>query len=147
MIYEREDFYLRNNNDPFWRQVSRDEWIRAERAAGFHPKCASSDPAYMTTQATGGFSGKGVEGMVERTGLFRPKRTGAGIPFLVQGVLVHHAGETMIRVEAPAELRVTHVFVPYDGMVMVWEDFGDVGAPRRLSEAEISQMADAANPR
>lgn len=49
-----------------WVEVSRDEWIRAERAAGFRPKMASDDPRYMQTQATGGFSSSaGTEGRIK----------------------------------------------------------------------------------
>lgn len=42
-----------------WQKVSKEDWIKAERAAGFRPKLWSGDPAYMTTYATGGFGGSG----------------------------------------------------------------------------------------
>jgi len=42
-----------------WIEVSKFEWIRAERAAGFRPKISSTDPHYMQTCATGGFSSSG----------------------------------------------------------------------------------------
>lgn len=48
-----------------WSEVSKEEWIRAERMAGFRPKLWSGDPAYMTTYATGGFSGGGVSGKID----------------------------------------------------------------------------------
>jgi hypothetical protein len=48
-----------------WHEVTREEWIRAERAAGFQPKIASTDPRYWTTEATGGFSSGNVSGRVE----------------------------------------------------------------------------------
>lgn len=41
------------------REVTLEEFCKAERAAGFRPKLSSSDPRYMTTPATGGFSGNG----------------------------------------------------------------------------------------
>lgn len=48
------------------RQVSLEEFFRAERAAGFRPKLPSTDAAYMTTPATGGFSvGDGISGRTE----------------------------------------------------------------------------------
>lgn len=48
-----------------WVVVSKADWIRAERAAGFRPKMASDDPRYMETCATGGFSSSaGTEGRI-----------------------------------------------------------------------------------
>ena len=48
------------------REVSIEEFCKAERAAGFRPKLSSCDPKYMTTPATGGFSAGGsVSGSVE----------------------------------------------------------------------------------
>lgn len=49
-----------------WTEVSREEWIKAERAAGFRPRMSSDDPRYMDVYATGGFSGNGVSGRLER---------------------------------------------------------------------------------
>ena len=47
------------------REVSLEEFCKAERAAGFYPKRTSiSDINYLTTPATGGFSGTGVSGIV-----------------------------------------------------------------------------------
>ncbi len=48
------------------REVSLEEFCKAERAAGFRPKLWSGDAAYMTTPATGGFGGDdGIRGRVE----------------------------------------------------------------------------------
>jgi len=47
------------------KEVTRKEWIQAERAAGFRPKMASTDPGYMDTCATGGFTGNGISGSIE----------------------------------------------------------------------------------
>lgn len=47
------------------REVSVEEFCKAERAAGFRPKLWSGDPAYMTTPATAGFGGDGIRGRVE----------------------------------------------------------------------------------
>ncbi len=47
------------------KEVTKEEWIKAERSAGFYPKCASSDPGFWTTCATGGFTGGGISGRVE----------------------------------------------------------------------------------
>ena len=44
------------------KQVTRDEWIQAERSAGFYPKHGGDGPA------TGGFSGNGMSGFM------RPKK-------------------------------------------------------------------------
>ena len=45
-------------------EVSKEEWIKAERRAGFRPKMASTEPRYMQVCATGGFSGSGVSGRI-----------------------------------------------------------------------------------
>ena len=48
------------------REVTLEEFCKAERSAGFRPKLWSGDPAYMTTPATGGFSnGNGISGRTE----------------------------------------------------------------------------------
>ncbi|MCK1479353.1 hypothetical protein IVB27_32585 [Bradyrhizobium sp. 197] len=53
-----EKYWLKANAIPgaTWSEVSKEDWINAERAAGFRPKLWSGDPGYMTTCATGGFS-------------------------------------------------------------------------------------------
>lgn len=50
------------------KQVTKAEWIKAERAAGFRPKCSSDHPSYWTQCATGGFSGNGISGHIVYTG-------------------------------------------------------------------------------
>jgi hypothetical protein len=47
------------------REVSVEDFCKAERQAGFYPKLWSGDTAFMTTPATGGFSSSGVSGRVE----------------------------------------------------------------------------------
>jgi hypothetical protein len=47
------------------REVSLEEFCRAERVAGFRPKLPSTDPRYMTTPATGSFYTAGISGRVE----------------------------------------------------------------------------------
>lgn len=47
------------------REVTREEWIKAERSAGFRPKGVNLRTDNFTTCATGGFSGYGgVEGFI-----------------------------------------------------------------------------------
>lgn len=53
-------------NEVAEREVSLQEYCRAERAAGFRPKLPSHDPRYVTTPATGGFSSGGVSGRITR---------------------------------------------------------------------------------
>jgi hypothetical protein len=48
-----------------WLVVSPEDFCRAERVAVFRPKLATDDPRYMTTPATGGFTGGGIQGRVE----------------------------------------------------------------------------------
>lgn len=66
-----EKYWLKANGIPgsAWTEVPKEEWIRAERAAGFRPKLWSGDPAYMTTPATGGFSSSyGISGSITNNG-------------------------------------------------------------------------------
>lgn len=52
--------------EKFEKEVSVEEYCRAERAAGFRPKMSSSDSHYITTTATGGFSSSyGISGSCE----------------------------------------------------------------------------------
>lgn len=63
---EEDKYYLKSSINNEWLQVSKEEWIRAERAAGFRPKMASDNPRYMQVCATGGFSSSyGISGKVE----------------------------------------------------------------------------------
>ena len=49
----------------FEKEVTLEEFCRAERAAGFRPRMSSDDPRYMTTPATGGFvSSYGISGHI-----------------------------------------------------------------------------------
>ncbi len=59
-----EAYYLKTGRQAGWQRVTKEQFIQAERAAGFRPKCASADPAYATTCATAGFSGGGVSGQI-----------------------------------------------------------------------------------
>lgn len=66
-----EKYWLRAPGIPgsTWTEVSKEDWIKAERAAGFCPKLWSGDPAYMTTCATGGFGGsQGISGNITYDG-------------------------------------------------------------------------------
>jgi len=48
-----------------WTEVTKEEWIKAERSAGFYPKCSSCDPGFWTHPATSGFSSRqGIEGRI-----------------------------------------------------------------------------------
>lgn len=47
------------------KEVSKEEFIRAERNAGFRPKLCFDHPDYMTTFATAGFQGNGIYGRME----------------------------------------------------------------------------------
>ena len=62
-----ERYLLKSEFQAEWQEVTKEDWIKAERAAGFRPKCASTDPKYMTTPATGGWFGAGVSGRIEHT--------------------------------------------------------------------------------
>ena len=60
-----EKYLLKADFQGDWIEVTKEEWIKAERAAGFRPKLWRGLPAYMTTCATGGFGGNGVSGRIE----------------------------------------------------------------------------------
>lgn len=59
-----EKFWLKATGIPGsqWVEVTKEEWIRAERRAGFRPSVPSWTDDYMTTCATGGFGGSGISG-------------------------------------------------------------------------------------
>lgn len=69
MTIEQTYWLTSNTLGSTWTKVTREEWIRAERQAGFRPKLSSADPAYMTTCATGGFSSSvGISGSITSDG-------------------------------------------------------------------------------
>lgn len=56
------------NNKTYWlkadwqdeyQEVTKEKWIKAERQAGFAPKCGS-----LVICATGGFTGNGISGKI-----------------------------------------------------------------------------------
>ena len=47
------------------REVTLEQFCSAERGAGFRPKMSSTDPRYMSTPATGGFSDGTTSGRIE----------------------------------------------------------------------------------
>ncbi len=69
-------YFLKTGDEATWRGVTRREWIRAERNAGFRPKMDLDDPRYDDTLATGGFStsaGGGIEGRVIDMRHYKPE--------------------------------------------------------------------------
>lgn len=64
-------YWLKANAIPgsTWQAVSKADWIKAERAAGFRPKLPSDHPSYMNVCATGGFfSSCGISGTITHDG-------------------------------------------------------------------------------
>ena len=53
-------YYLKADFQKEYQEVTKEEFIQAERCAGFRPK-------YGDGLATGGFSGGGVSGSIRRT--------------------------------------------------------------------------------
>jgi len=47
------------------KEVTLEEYCRAERQAGFRPKMSSDEPGYMTTPATASFSSGNISGRIE----------------------------------------------------------------------------------
>jgi hypothetical protein len=58
-------YFLKADHETKYTEVTKEQWIRAERAAGFRPKMSQDHPNYMTTEATGGFGGRGISGRIE----------------------------------------------------------------------------------
>jgi hypothetical protein len=65
MKTEKYILYSAINDRITQREVSKLEFIKAEREAGFRPKMASNDPRYMTVCATGGFAGAYKGGIIK----------------------------------------------------------------------------------
>lgn len=64
MKTERYFLYAILGGEKVEREVTLAEFCEAERMSGFRPKLSSSDSAYMTTPATGGFSCGNIGGSV-----------------------------------------------------------------------------------
>ncbi len=47
------------------KEVSKEDWIKAERRSGFRPPMASTEDRYMKVCATGGFTCGGVSGRIK----------------------------------------------------------------------------------
>lgn len=48
------------------KEVTKQEWIEAERRAGFRPKCSCGRDQKCEHEATGGFgSGEGINGSIQ----------------------------------------------------------------------------------
>lgn len=60
---DTERYFIQSINE-VEKEVSKAEWIRYERQAGFRPKCASSHPHYWTRCVTNGFTGNGLTGRI-----------------------------------------------------------------------------------
>ena len=61
----KKRYFLNRAGSKIEEEVTKLEWIRAERIAGFKPKgLTSNDLEYTTTCATGSFSGGGVSGYI-----------------------------------------------------------------------------------
>lgn len=61
-----DDKYLLRYGDGEEKEVTKEDWIRAERNAGFRPKLPHDHPNFMKVCATGGFGSRSnVEGRVK----------------------------------------------------------------------------------
>jgi len=65
MSMERYFLSCMLGNERVEREVTKEEFCKAEREAGLRPKLPSTDPRYMTTCATGGFGANGIRGRIE----------------------------------------------------------------------------------
>lgn len=57
-------YFIRYGEDDE-KEVSKAEFIQAERNAGFRPKLPYDHPEYYTTFATAGFSGNNISGRID----------------------------------------------------------------------------------
>jgi len=58
-------YFLKADHQTDWDEVSKEDWIKAERQAGFRPNLPSDHPQYMNTCATLSFCGGPVSGKIE----------------------------------------------------------------------------------
>ena len=65
MSDQRKTLYFIREGDGPWRAVSKQSWVNAERRADFH-----NTMGQPTEPATGGFSGRGIQGSLVRIGSF-----------------------------------------------------------------------------
>jgi hypothetical protein len=65
-----EKFWLKATSIPGskWIEVSKEDWIKAERRAGFRPKLWSGHVDCMKICATGGFGDGSIAGSITTTG-------------------------------------------------------------------------------
>jgi len=56
-----DKYFLKSDHQTEWEEVTKEQWVRAERNAGFYPKKCFDDKDC----ATGGFSGHGMQGKIE----------------------------------------------------------------------------------
>lgn len=68
----RERYFLKADHQTEWDEVTREQFINAEQAAGFRSKFGSNHPA------TSGFSGRGMRGRVEYVDHEQENRKGGG---------------------------------------------------------------------
>ena len=66
-----DKYYLKADFQKEYQEVTKEEFIQAERAAGFNPK-------YGDGLATGGFSGNGVSGSIKYISDHRTKESDDG---------------------------------------------------------------------
>lgn len=125
------DYQLKSDIIPGsdWVSVSKEDWIKAERAAGFRPSLSSDHPSYMTTCATGGFSNSlGVSGQIVRKTAPSPYRL--GVEYQTQG------GEPVTFTEIANEGTMYETMACEDGVHRYTRrDFGRVtGSPHDYSD-------------
>ena len=61
----KKKFFLKGSWQNEFEEVTREQYIKAERAAGFHPDMQQDNPNYMTSLATNEFKRYGVSGKTE----------------------------------------------------------------------------------
>ena len=112
-----ERYYLKADHQTEWNEVTREQFINAEQAAGFHSQFGPNHPA------TGGFRGSGMRGRIEHvTEQPRPEQEGGG-PTGEHNVTEH----THIRIctrcrRAEPELNVPCVPLPLNQQIKVESD-------------------------
>lgn len=138
-------YFLRQGDGP-WREVEPDEWVRTERAAGFHPKGGDRGQP-----ATGGFSGHGHHGrMISKTSEppaydWDPEFQRVAFP-----EIAHNDDTSILRVEMLAYLNeaakgtMHDSYVPFtawDGLITLVQGlFGTLTA--EMSMNHVERMSD-----
>lgn len=107
-----EKYYLRVHPSAPWQRVTKEVWITVERSAGFRPKgISSTDPAFMTTCATGGFGSGSISGTIRYEEEDAPITSARNVGELRRLIECLHDEMPLVRPAHDHEYRTAHAEV------------------------------------